>query len=308
MNLRIIILVFTIAAFVSQIAAQENPKPTATPPQAAPQRSMREIVMMPVVYKIAEMDKVKVKSNLKYTDVNNPNLLMDVYSLPALKARRRPAVIFIHGSAGAEYTPKDWGVYASWGKLAGAAGFVGVIFTHRLTGQKTSLQDAERDLAAAINYVRANADSLDVDKNRICLVAYSAGGVLLSSAMRDKPAHVKCLVNFYGLMDTQQNGNLFAANESAEMLKKFSPINYLAAEANRIAPMFIARAGLDTIPTLNDSIDRFTREAFSKNVSLTVVNHPNGVHGFDNQTDDERSREIIQSAIAFMQTHLRATN
>jgi len=308
MNLRIIILVFTIVAFISQIAAQENPKPTPTPTQPTPRRSMRDIVMMPVVYKIAEMDKVVVKSNLKYTHVDNPNLLMDVYSLPSLKARRRPAVIFIHGGAGAETTPKDWGIYTSWGRLAGASGFVGVTFTHRLTGRNTSLEDAERDLAAAINYVRANAEKLGVDKDRICLAAYSAGGVLLSSAIRDKPAYFRCLVNFYAAMDISQKESLFAANESAETLKKFSPINYLAADANRIAPMFIARAGLDAIPTINDSIDRFIREALSKNVSLTVANHPNGVHGFDNQTDDERSREIIQTAIAFMQTHLRVIN
>jgi hypothetical protein len=68
--------------------------------------------------------------------------------------------------------------------------------------------------------------------------------------------------------------------------------------------VFIARAGLDEIPTLNDSIDRFTREAISGNAAVTVVNHPRGVHGFDVLTDDERSREIIRSALAFMKTHL----
>lgn len=299
MKLRLDILIFIICAFAFQSFAQQNPKPAPTP-----QRSMRELVMMPVVHQVAGMGKVKVKSNLKYTDAGDPNLLLDVYSLPAAKARRRPAVIFIHGSAGAENTPKDWGVYTSWGRLVAASGFVGVTFTHRLTGRKTSLEDAERDLAAAINYVRANADSLDVDKDRICLAAYSAAGVLLSSAMREKPAYIKCLVNFYGLMDAQQNGSLFAAVESAETLRKFSPINYLATDAGKIAPLFIARAGLDHIPTLNDSIDRFTREALAKNLALTVANHPNGVHGFDNQTDDERSREIIQTAIAFMKSHL----
>ena len=71
--------------------------------------------------------------------------------------------------------------------------------------------------------------------------------------------------------------------------------------------MFIARAGLDQIPTMNDSIDRFIGEALAKNVTLTFANHPNGVHGFDNQTDDERSREILQSAIAFMKLHLGMT-
>lgn len=308
MNLRFIALVsfFMTCALAGQTAAQENPKPTPTPPPS--QRSMREIVMMPVVYRIAGMDKVTVKSDLKYTSVNNPNLLMDVYSPPNLaKNERRPAVIFIHGGAGAETTPKDWGIYTSWGRLIGASDLIGVTFTHRLSATKTSLEDSASDLAAAISYVRTNADSLNIDKDRICLAAYSAGGALLAPAMRDKPEYVRCLVNFYAFMDIQQSGNLFTPIESKENLQKFSPINYLANDADKIAPLFIARAGRDQVPTMNDSIDRFTREALSRNLSLSLINHPNGVHGFDNQNDDDRSREIIQSAIAFMKWHLSMT-
>ena len=88
------------------------------------------------------------------------------------------------------------------------------------------------------------------------------------------------------------------------MLKAFSPITYLASDVSTLPPMFIARAGLDEVPTMNDSIDRFVREAISRNASIIVVNHPRGVHGFDNQTDDERSREIIRNAIDFMKLHL----
>jgi len=55
--------------------------------------------------------------------------------------------------------------------------------------------------------------------------------------------------------------------------------------------MFIARAGRDEVPTMDDSIDRFVNEALAKNIALTVMNHPQGVHGFDNQNDDDRSRD-----------------
>ena len=61
---------------------------------------------------------------------------------------------------------------------------------------------------------------------------------------------------------------------------------------------------MPVVPAMNDSIDRFIREAISKNASIIVANHPQGVHGFDNQTDDERSREIIRAAIDFMGLHL----
>ena len=67
----IIFSLLVICSFTNQTLAQETPTLT-------PQRSMREIVMMPVVYRVAGMDKVKVKSNLKYSSVNNPNLLMDI--------------------------------------------------------------------------------------------------------------------------------------------------------------------------------------------------------------------------------------
>jgi acetyl esterase/lipase len=298
--MKIRIWFFVIFVITGIVAAQEK--------AAVPQRSMREIVMMPVVLKVPDMDKVKVRADLKYTDAVDKNLLMDVYTPPNLqKGEKLPAVIFVHGGAGSEFTAKDWGIYTSWGRLIGASGLAAVTFTHRLAPQRKSFDDSASDLNAAINYVRTNADTLNIDKDRLCLAAFSAGGVLLSSAMREKPVYIRCLVNFYAYMDVQQAGNLFITNESKESLQKYSPINYLENDANKIAPIFIARAGLDQVPTMDDSIDRFIKEALAKNVALTVMNHPTGVHGFDNQNDDERSREIIRSAIEFMKTHLRSS-
>lgn len=296
------VLLCTSANFGFAQQPSQNPRPPATQP---PRRSMSEIVNMPVVYRVPGMDKVITKSDLKYTTANDPNLLMDVYAPAGLaKGERRAAVVFIHGGAGAFLKPKDWGIYRSWGQLVAASGFIGVTFTHRLGYPKPMLAEAASDVTAAINYIRVNADSLKIDRDRLCLATYSAGGPMLSLAMRDKPDYVKCLVAFYAFLDIQQS-QPHRANETPEMVKSFSPITYLANEASRIAPMFIARAGLDEIPAMNDSIDRFVREAISRNASIIVVNHPQGVHGFDNQTDDDRSREIIRSALEFMKTHLR---
>jgi acetyl esterase/lipase len=73
---------------------------------------------------------------------------------------------------------------------------------------------------------------------------------------------------------------------------------------DKIPPIFIGRAGRDQVATINDSIDRFLKEALAKNVSVTLANHPTGVHGFDNQDNDERSKEVIRMAIEFLKTHL----
>ena len=305
MSQRLGILVYLAAlTMFPNYAMAQQPEETSPRTTQSPRRSMREMVMMPVVYSVPGMDKVVVKSDLKYTRVNEPHLLMDVYLPPRRgKDELRPAVLFIHGSVPAGSPAKNMGVYRSWGRLAAASGMVGVTFTHRLGYPQPRLSEAASDVGAAIDYVRANAAALRVDRDRICLAAYSGGGPMLSAAMRDKPAYVRCVVAFYAFMDIRQS-ELHRTHETPEALRSFSPISYLAGDAGRLAPIFIARAGLDEVPTMNDSIDRFTREAISKNAAITVANHPRGVHGFDTQTDDDRSREIIRSALAFMRAHL----
>ena len=289
----ILFVVFGANAF--SINAQDN-----LPPEV---REMARKVMMPVVYKVEGMDKVKVIPNLKYTKTDDPNVLMDVY-LPTdmTKSEKRPVVIFIHGGVKTEYTPKDWGEFTTWGRLIAASGFVGVTFTHRLKYPNKSLENAADDVRAAIKYVRDNADKYNADKDRICLIAYSAGGPMLTLAMRGDTPFVKCLIGFYSFLDIRQSD--YKNTEQPETVKAFSAISYLEKNADKIPPMFIARAGRDEVPTMNDSIDRFTKEAISKNIALDFANQPNGVHGFDNQTDDARSREIIRAVIEFIKIHL----
>jgi len=294
----LLFLIFlSFAMATTPVAAQNN-----LPPEV---REQARKVMMPIVYQVPGMDKVKVVSNLKYTKTDDPNILMDVYLPPDVRPdEKRPAVIFLHGGAKTAYTPKDWGIYTSWGRLVAASGFVGVTFTHALE-YPGSLEKGARDVRAAIDYVRANADKYHFDKDRIALIAYSAGGPMLSLAMDGDMPFVRCLIGFYAFMDVQQSD--YRKTEPPGTLKAFSPITYLQRDPSKIPPLFIARAGRDQVPMMNDSIDRFVKEALARNIALTLANHPQGVHSFDNQNDDDRSREIIRDALAFMQFHLSAT-
>jgi uncharacterized protein YndB with AHSA1/START domain/acetyl esterase/lipase len=291
----IALLLFAHGCSVLPISAQNN--------QPSDIREMARKVMMPVVYNVPGMEKVRVVPNLKYTNSVDPNIAMDVY-LPSDLAspEKRPAVIFIHGGAKPEWTPKDWGIYTSWGRLIAASGFVGVTFTHRLEYPNRTLDAGARDVMDAITYVRSNADKYNVDKDRICLIAFSAGGPMLSLAMRGDTPYIKCIVGFYAFMDVRQSN--YNKSEAPEKLRTYSPIAYLEKDPRNLPPIFIARAGLDEVPTMNDSIDRFVSTAISKNIALTFANHPIGVHGFDNQNNDDRSREIVRDAIAFMGSNL----
>jgi acetyl esterase/lipase len=272
--------------------------------QAARQKTFEEMVNTPVVLTLPRMDDVRVIADQGYASAKDPRLLMDVYLPPGLKpGERRPVAMYVHGGTGSGTNPKDWGVYRSWGRLAAASGFIAVTFTHRLGYPKPMLEEAGKDVGDAIEYVRANAARLQADPDRICLAAYSAGGPLLTLGLDEKRPYVRCLIAFYAFLDIQQS-NPHRDNEPAERVRAYSMIEHLGEPRARSIPMFIARAGRDQIPTMNDSIDRFIARAIRENANVVVWNHPDGVHGFDNQNDDARSREIIVAALGFMRAHL----
>ncbi|HEX8291783.1 MAG TPA: hypothetical protein VF570_08520, partial [Pyrinomonadaceae bacterium] len=115
----VVLTCLSLTALPAAAAARRQPEQSkpqsgrpAPGPSPAQRPSLRDLVMKPVVYTVPGMDRVTVKSNLKYTTADNPHLLMDVYTPPGLaKGERRPAVLFIPGSAGAEARAKDWGIY-----------------------------------------------------------------------------------------------------------------------------------------------------------------------------------------------------
>lgn len=144
-----------------------------------------------------------------------------------------------------------------------------------------------------------------MDRDRICVSVWSSGGVFIAGLLRDRPSYVRCFVGSYAILDLQQY-SAHADEAARELGERFSAINYLRDIPASSSPVFIARAGRDEIPLLNDGLDRFVAEALAENAPVTVVNHPSGEHGFDNQNASERSREIIRGAIEFMRDHLRA--
>ena len=72
----------------------------------------------------------------------------------------------------------------------------------------------------------------------------------------------------------------------------------------RDIPLFVARAGQDQMPGLNETLDRFLTRALACNLPVTFVNHSTAPHAFDLFHDSETSREIVRRILAFLQFHL----
>lgn len=250
-----------------------------------------QIVKMPIVLKVPGMENAKVQRDVVYKSVGGTDLKMDVYLPPdATPAKKVPVVIFISGAGNDPPSPKEWGVYRTYGQLMAANGIAGVEFNKRYA-RNSNILEAEADVKDLITHIRKNADSMNLDGDRICAVAYSAGGRLLTPFFREKIPGVKCLGSFYGVM-----------GGDASLPAGYSPLAQVGVSGQKL-PIFIARAGLDD-PTLNAGLDAFVREATAKGFELQVFNHAEGQHAFDILDDNDRSREIIQAFVAFLRNSL----
>jgi acetyl esterase/lipase len=248
------------------------------------------------------MDRVRVRKNVAYEKVGGAELLADVYLPPdgsTSMGPRPPVVVFQAG--GAENT-KDWAAYTSLGRLFAASGFAAVPFNHRLRYPQRRYAEGAEDLRNLLEMLRRDGPSLGLDGSRVAVATFSGGGPMLAPLLRQPPPSIRALAGFYAFLDTE-HVKLQEAEITAETAKAFSPLVSIGS-ASRIPPLFIARAGKDAIPGVNASIDAFVARALQRNLTLAVVNHPEGSHGFDHKDDDARTREILEMALAFFRAHL----
>jgi len=173
--------------------------------------SPAELARMRVVYEVPGMDQVEVRRNLVYHHAEGTPMAMDVYlpaarpapaapatsatsATPAASAasatvgiggHRPAAVLLIHGGpvpVAAYPKVKDMGVFVSWGELLAASGLAAVTFNHLHHGWH-DLDESAGHVAAAIAYLRAEADGLRLDPDRLCLWVFSGGGPQLAPAL-----------------------------------------------------------------------------------------------------------------------------
>jgi dienelactone hydrolase len=144
-----------------------------------------------------------------------------------------------------------------------------------------------------------------VDPDRLVVWVFSGGGWMMAPFLRERPVYVRALVAFYAVLDVPADDSM--PEDVKLKMVRFSSRAEAPFQGRGCcaAPVFIARAGLDG-PALNQSIERFVQEARKEAnyIDVTLMEHPEGRHGFDILDDNDRSREIIQGAISFLKKNL----
>jgi hypothetical protein len=255
-----------------------------------------------VVYSVAGSRAATVRRDHEYRVGEAGPLTMDVYyPSDATSVVLRPAVLFVTGlpDSGAQRMIgcrlKEMGSYVSWAELMTTRGLVAITYTNA---------EPATDAREVLNYVRQNAAALGIDENRIGLWACSGSvPTALSLLMDGRRDYLKCVVLCYGYML-----DLDGSTRVADAARQFGFVNPCAgksvADLPRDLPLFIARAGQDRMPGLNEALDDFVLEALTCNMPVSLVNHAAAPHAFDLFHDSEMSREIIRQILQFMRGHL----
>jgi hypothetical protein len=258
---------------------------------------MRAVLVLP------GMEEVSVRRDIPYKTVEGETLTFDLYEPAGAVRKPWPLVLFVMGFP-------DWGLqkilgckakgmesYISWAQLVAMSGMAAVNVSTR--------QPAE-DVPDAIRHLREHAGELSLDAGRIAIWSCS-GNVpnALSILMTPGAGFLKCAALLYGYM-LDLDGATRVASMAAAMRFANPAAGRPLSDLPPTLPIFVARAGADQTPGLNETIDGFVAAAVKANLPITVVNHPTGPHAFDLMEDSEGSREIVRQILAFLRFHLTA--
>ena len=252
----------------------------------------RELAKKTIVYRVPGMDTVAVRRDETYRVTEEGALQLDVYTPAAGTGHPPPVVVIVLGYPDPQGLFRRFGWHVSWAQLLAASGVAAVIYGNR---------QPAADIHGVLQHIRDHAGTLGVDGSRIGLLACSGHGPVALSALT-VDGTLTCAALLYSFtMD------LDGAEHVANAAKQFFFTDACAGKSMAdlpAVPLLLARAGRDQFAGLNDALDRFVAACLARNLPVSLVNHPDGVHAFDLEEDSELSRGIIRQVLAFLCLHL----
>ncbi len=248
-----------------------------------------------------EIPHAVVRREHEYRAADGSMQPMDIYYPQSVgPTAALPAVLMVVGYPDAGMLrifgrrAKDLGSNVSWGELMAASGLAVVTYVN---------VNPVDDAAAALDHVRQHSTALGIDPER--LGVWSCSGNVpnaLSLLMGAGRNGVKCAALLYGYM---------LDLDGSTIVRDMAKFGFVTPAAGKSVddippdlPIFIARAGLDEMPRLNETIDAFISHAVARNLPFTIANHHRGPHAFDAVHDSKETRIVIRQILAFFRETL----
>lgn len=227
-----------------------------------------------VVYRIPEMDQVKVRRNIQYATIGGSPKHFDLYMPPQTKSSELlPVIVFINGVGDfGDNKLKDWTIYVDWGNLAAAKGFAAMNF-------ETDRDRAGESIAAVFTYLDQHGKEHGIDASRIGTFACSGNvGQALPYLMGTPVKGIRAAVIYYGAAQV-------------ESIRTDLPVMHVLA-------------GRDN-PNLLQFQRRLWDQVRAKQAPWAMIEAPTLPHAFDAVHYGEDSRQVIHQTLAFWESHLQ---
>lgn len=232
---------------------------------------------------------------LSISKVQKPSI--EVY-LPVKKISTGQAVLICPGG-GYTHLAYDWEgtQIAKWFNTKGIAG---IVLKYRLPNSasvKTSYEAPLQDAKRAIRLIRSHADEWNIDKNKVGVMGFSAGGHLASTlgthfnaeetvpedSIRSINARPDFMILLYPVITMKKEfthmgsrKSLLGENPSKELVKEFSNEEKVQIDT---PPTFIVHATDDNVVPVENSIE-FYQALVKHHVDTEMHIYPEGGHGF----------------------------
>lgn len=248
---------------------------------AAPDPRESRTVLRPTAQPVAQR-------TVPFTAAEGASARLDLY-YDAAVAGPRPTLVLVSGTE----DPRDWGGYRDFGKLAAQRGFAAVIPTKRFPRGADGARLGSADTRALLDAIATLAPEV-IDRERLCIWAFSAGGSTLSAVYAKGAPQVACVIGYYPALSLRPVGA-----KDPQWLSRYSPAEVLAAhDSGPTPPTLLVRAGRDSA-AINEGIALFASSALQRNLPLTLVNLPEARHAFDWFDDQPWARETIEASFDY---------
>ncbi len=262
--------------------------------------------------------------NLSYLPAKSsspdPKNMLDLY-LPAPQKPAVPLFIYIHGGA---WVQGDKSQYAALGPPLAAHGVAVAIINYHLSGSGTG--DVRhpahaKDAAAAVAWLRKNAERYGYDPARIFLGGHSAGAQISAflaydstflAAVGEKPEALRGFVGIAGIYDLNALLRrfpaygaefLYSAFGTDEAAWRFASPKQLVTSGNGIArrPWLLVHSREDELVDIEQT-EHFRKALEKQGVAVRFLTLPQGSHFYFLKELSSPTSLISQELLAFLRS------
>jgi len=261
-------LLMFVGATIAQAEVPPAPSGYETPEETKQAIFSGKIKL--VQFNLPVPNSVKLEKEIEYGKGGDVSLQLDLYS-PKEISTAVPGVLFIHGGS---WKGGSREIYHSYCVHFAKRGYVAATVSYRLV-DVAPFPAAVEDVKCAVRWMRANAERLGVDPNRLAAVGASAGGHLATmvgyssdvAELEGNGGHsgvssrVQTVVDFYGPVDFTTDfakikgpimnfmgGKRF--DESRQQYELASPLTHVTADD---PPTLIFHGTIDQVVPIHQS-------------------------------------------------------